>query len=58
MNFVVEFTRYQMMRWSVASSTTWFGTDRRMEPIVVVVIPVLVLFLLFFEDLPGVASVG
>ena len=60
MNFVVQLTRYQMMRWSVGSITTWFGTERRIMPMVVMVMLGLLflLLLLFLEDRPGVASVG
>ena len=55
MNFVVELTRYQMMRWSVASITTWFGTERRMVPMVVMVMLGL-LFLLLLLFLRGSAG--
>jgi hypothetical protein len=58
MNFVAEVTRNQTMRWSAGSTTTWFGTERRSVPIVVVVTPELLALSFFEEDLPGVVFVG
>jgi hypothetical protein len=52
MNFVELVTRYHTMRWSVGSITTWFGTERRIMPMVVVTTALLALLFFVLDDRP------